>query len=447
MNNSPLNTDDLPNGRRIDPDRRKLSAVGCRNLQPKQKLYRVSDGHGLTLEVQPNGDKHWRYIFKVSNKQTMLSLGRFPDISLADARRLHEYLWAWSREGVDPRTLNVTQAQRNRRNREAALKNKVGDEDSHESDKLLRAQHFQQVAKDWLERQSGKLESAQYHKILQGFDKDVFPALGKRPVGEITVREVIDVLRVVEQRGALYQLKRLRQRMDRVFNFAQAMGLCSNNPAAPLKDADLFLTYTPQSHRHLEMQQMGEFLRDLTAYTPTAIYSASALRLLILTSSRTVEVIGARWSEFNLEGAMWELPKERMKMRRAHLVPLPSQAVDLLRDFQNLTGGMQYVFPGARDFRKSLSNVAMLQLLGRLGATVNRPQGWRELTDVHGFRTVFSTTANESGLWSPDAVELCLAHADRNQVRAAYNKSLKIQERRELLQWWADLLDRLESEK
>jgi integrase len=422
----------------IDPTRRKLTAKHCQKA-PTEKEQHLSDGYGLSLVIKPSGSKVWRYKFRIDGSNPLtLAIGPFPKISLAMARRIHETAWLMVQDGQDPRQAEITSKQKKvkaRERREAQARQEL---EEQQKQAVQNSRSFQNLALEWLEHKATRISTGQYRRIHNSLANNVFPVIGHLPVDQITVQDITAALRTVEERGALDILQQIRRRIERVFDYAIALEHCQNNPARSLAHIEVFSQHVTKHQRALEFKDMGAFLRDLTDMCNGTRQSITpyALRLLILTVSRTSEIIEARWDEIDFDAALWRIPAERMKMKAEHLVPLSPAAFEILKTVQNWTGHLHFVFPNDRDDTRSMSNMALLRLLDRME--------WRSKTTVHGFRSVFSTYANESSLWSADAVERCLAHVEKNQTRAAYHRGLHLEERTRLLTWWADELHQAE---
>ncbi len=263
---------------------------------------------------------------------------------------------------------------------------------------------------------------------MEAFKNDIFPYVGTRPVGEIKPLELLNVLRKIEKRGALEKMRKVRQRCSEVFRYAIATGRAEYNPAADLSSA---LEVHQSNHfPFLKSDEIPGFLRALDSYSGSRIVQI-ATKLLMITGVRTIELRAARWAEFDLDNALWEIPKERMKMRRSHLVPLPVQALNLLHELKTMTGSYCYVFPGRNDPNKPMSEASINQVIKRIG--------YGGLLTGHGFRHMMSTILHEQGFDSR-WIELQLAHVDKNAIRGTYNHAIYLQERAIMVQSYADLL-------
>jgi len=385
-----------------------LNDAKAKNAKAGEKPVKLSDGGGLYLLVQPNGSKLWRQNYRFAGQQKTLALGIYPAISLKEAREARDDAKAQLRQGIDPSGAKV-QAR-------AALKQAAADS-------------FEAVAREWLGRQA--LSEATHTKALWMFEALTFPWLGARPVSEIKAPEMLAVLRRIEARGKLETAQRVKQQAGRVFRYAIATGRASDDPTAALRGA---LATPKTKHRAsiTDPAKIGPLLRAIDGYTGGFV-TACALKLAPLLFVRPGELRQAEWSEFDLDAAEWRIPAEKMKMRSTHVVPLATQAVDVLRELMPLTGPTGYVFPSVRSRRSPMSEGTVIAALRRMGYSGSEMSG-------HGFRSMASTRLHEMG-WPHEAIERQLAHAERNKVSAAYNYAEYLPERRKMMQTWADYLD------
>jgi integrase len=391
-----------------------LTDAAARNARPGAKAVRLFDAKGLYLEISPSGGKWWRLKYRVAGREKRLSLGVYPEINLRAARKKRDDARELIGRGVDP-----------------GERRKI--------DKALRvegtANSLEAVAREWYAKYSPGWASSHSSKVLRRLERDVFPWSGSRPIAEIEPAEILATLRRVEGRGALETAHRALQNVSQVFRYAVATGRAKSDPTRDLRGA-----LPPADVRHhptiTEPKAIGALLRMIDGYAGSPVTKA-ALRLAPLTFVRPGELRRAEWTEFDLDGAEWRIPAERMKMRAPHVVPLSSQAVAVLRDLAPLTGHGRYVFPGARSSRRPMSENTVNAALRNLGYTKEQMTG-------HGFRSMASTLLNEQG-WHRDAIERQLAHAERDEIRAAYNYAEHLPERRKMMQAWADYLQRLQA--
>jgi integrase len=376
-------------------------------LRPRAKPYKVSDGGGLHLLVTPNGSLLWRLSYRFGGKQKTLALGSYnrDTYGLIEARAKREAAKLTLKAGLDPAGgAMVTDGQAT----------------------------FEQVARAWHEHNSHRW-SEKYASIVMGRLEDyVFPLIGRRALKAVKRSDVLAVLREIEGRGILDTAHRVKQYIGGVFRFSDDDTVTD---PTPMLKGRLKTPPRVQHHKSLKAAEIGPFLVKLDADTAEP-QTRLAILLTILTAARTAELIGARWEEFEQlrypKKALWRVPAERMKRRVEHLVPLSRQALDALDELHKVTGRGEYLFP-ARSGRGTMSNNTMIFRLYALG--------YRNKSTMHGFRGSFSTIANESGLWAPDVIELQLAHAEGDAVRAAYNSAEHLPKRRELMTWWGEQIE------
>lgn len=393
-----------------------LTDAKLRAAKPADKPYKLFDTNGLFVKITPSGSKLWRFRFHIDGKEKLMALGEYPRVNLVDARRRRDTALSALDEGRDPSA------------------------ERREAKKLLQADRspsFENVAREWHAARKNQWAPKYSAQILTRLEVDIFPEIGSKSIDALEPRDLLAALRKVEERGVLETTVRLKQYCSSVFRFGIAASYCRHDPAAPLQDA---LKTPPKAvhHKSLPRDEIGDFLLNLDRYEG-APETREALELALLTAVRTTELRAARWTEFeNLEqpgSAMWRIPAVRMKMKEVHLVPLSRQAATLLIRLKKLTGEQHYLFPGpGKD--GYMSNNTMLYALYRMG--------YHSRATTHGFRSLFSTEANEQG-FNEDWIERQLAHDERDPVRGAYNTAQYLPQRRELLQWWADHLDALKS--
>lgn len=389
-----------------------LSDTAIRNAKPKDKAFKLFDAEGLFLIVTPNGGKWWRLKYRINGKEKLLSLGTYPDTGLKVARSKRDEARAMLAQGIDP----------------SARRQAAKDAAKAETDNA-----YEVIAREWYARHSPAWAPSNSVKVLARQVNDIFPLLGKRPIGQITAPELLTALRRIENRGAVDTAHRTLQDCSRIFRYAIATGRAERDPAADLKGALAPVKSTTFASIK-EPAAIGALLRDIDAYTGNRIVRA-ALQLAPYVFVRPGELRRAEWAEFNLDAAEWRIPAAKMKMRVMHIVPLARQVLELLRDLHPYTGGGRYLFPGMRANSAPISDMTLLAGLRRLG------YGKEEMT-VHGFRSMASTLLNEQG-YNRDWIERQLAHGERNAVRAAYNFAEYLPERRKMMQEWADYLDSL----
>lgn len=386
-----------------------LSEAQARNAKSKSKPYKLADGDGMFLLVTPAGGKYWRLKYRVAGKEKLLALGIYPEVSLAEARKRRVQAREALAAGDDPGELK----------KEAERKKAI---------KFANA--FEELAREWFEKRRHEWAPSSIRVKLIYLEKYVLPKLGERPINAITSPEVLEILREIEARGTLDTTRRVMQMCGQIFRYGIATGQAERNPVPDLRGA---LKAPVVKHRaYLKENELPDFLTALDGYDGRPL-TKLALRLLLLTFVRTIELRGAKWQEIDWDDALWRIPAERMKANTAHVVPLSSQALDVLRKVNTHSGHLEYVFPNDHNFSTYMSENAMLYALYRMG--------YHSRATGHGFRSTASTILNEQG-FRPDVIERQLAHTERNSVRAAYNHAQYLPERREMMQWWADYLDR-----
>ncbi|KAB7734599.1 tyrosine-type recombinase/integrase [Klebsiella pneumoniae] len=384
-----------------------LNDMQIRRAKPEAKAYTLGDGQGLSLLIEPNGSKSWRFRYRYAGKPKMISLGVYPTITLADARSRRDDARKLVAEGKNPSEVRKEQ--------------KIALQTESES-------AFEKIATEWHQMKSAKWSAGYASDIMEAFQNDIFPYVGTRPIGEIKPLELLNVLRKIEKRGALEKMRKVRQRCSEVFRYAIATGRAEFNPAADLSSA---LEVHQSNHfPFLKADELPDFLRALDSYTGSRLVQI-ATKLLMITGVRTIELRAALWSEFDLDNAIWEISAERMKMRRSHLVPLSTQALDLLNELKMMTGNYRYVFPGRNDPSKPMSEASINQVIKRIG------YGGR-LTG-HGFRHTMSTILHEKGFDSA-WIEIQLAHVDKNSIRGTYNHAQYLEKRSSMIQWYNDYI-------
>lgn len=392
-----------------------LNDILIRAAKPREKDWKLADERGLYLLITPKGSKLWRVKFRVNGKEKKLSLGAFPDVSLKDARRLRDQARSAKAGGVDPA----------KEKQEAKRAAKQGADNS-----------FTVVAEEYIEKMVKEgLADATISKARWFLDL-LRPSVGRMPIAEIQPQDLFAALKKIEKAGHRETAKRLRSFSSRVFRYAVATARASADPAQTLRGA-LAAPIVKHYAAITDPVALGELLRAIDGYSGEPA-TLSALRLTPHVFQRPGEVRQMRWSELDLEKGVWTIPAERMKQRHAHTVPLSRQSVAILTDMQGLTGNGLFVFPSIRTRERPMSENTVNGALRRLGYAGS------EMT-AHGFRSTASTLLNESGKWNPDAIERALSHAEKNQVRAAYNRGSYWTERVEMAQWWSDYLDNLKT--
>ncbi|ENA87774.1 phage integrase family protein [Escherichia coli 2730350] len=386
----------------------KLNARQVDAAKPREKAYKLADGAGLYLEVVPSGSRYWRMKYRFNGKEKRMAFGVYPAVSLAQARALRDDAKKKLAEGIDPSLAKKEE----KLVRDVQLNNT-----------------FQAVALEWHGTKVSRWSEGYASDIIEAFNKDIFPYIGQQPVNEIKPLVLLNVLRRIESRGATEKAKKVRQRCSEVFRYAIVTGRAEYNPAADLTSA--MSGHESKHYPFLTVEELPDFFKALAGYTGSPLVVLAA-RLLILTGVRTGELRGAFWSEFDLEKAVWEIPAERMKMKRPHLVPLSTQALEIVQQLKVMSGQYPLVFPGRNDPRKTMSEARINQVFKRIGYT-GRVTG-------HGFRHTMSTILHEEG-FNTAWIETQLAHVDKNAIRGTYNHALYLEGRREMMQWYADYIN------
>jgi integrase len=384
-----------------------LTDVSIRSLGKAGKYF---DGGGLYIEVTAQGRCYWRLKYRFAGREKRLALGVYPEVGLKAARAKRDEARALLRDGKDPGAIRA--AEKTRAKHDAA-------------------NTFEALARDWLQHMGSKWAAVTRERVLAAFERDVFPAIGRRPIVEIKPREVAAIAKAVEARGAGEMASRVLQRVRAVFRYAVAHERLESNPLSELAPSEVLKPRQVKHRAALADPDLPAFLRKLDRYEgdPTTKH---ALHLLMLTAVRPGELRGARWDEIDTERAVWRIPAARMKMKVDHVVPLSKQAIAAIEAMRPLSGGGVLVFPSPFYPGKSLSENTLNSALARMG--------YKGIATAHGFRALFSTVANECG-WDADVIERQLAHRERNAVRAAYHRAAYLEERARLMQWWADYLD------
>lgn len=388
----------------------KLTATEIKAAKPKEKAYKLADGGGMYLEIFPNGTKSWRLKYRIGGKEKRVVFGVYPAVTLADARGRREEAKKILAAGGDP----GQEKQADKQARVLAVQNS-----------------FEAIAIEWHEHKKGNWSEGYASDILEYLTKDIFPFVGKRSVNDIKPAEMLAVLRKMEQRGVLDKLKKTRQACRQIFTHAVITGRAENNPVTDLAGA---LKAPKQKHfPHLNVEQVPAFLNDLNGYSGSLV-TRHATRLLMLTGLRTIELRASEWLDIDFDKDIWQVPAERMKMRRPHVVPLSSQVKSLLEEIHQLTGRGKFVFPGRNDAGKPMSEASINQVIKRIG--------YDGKATGHGFRHTMSTILHEQG-YNTAWIETQLAHVDKNSIRGTYNHAQYLDGRREMLQWYADYMDAL----
>lgn len=391
-----------------------LSDTAIRNTKPTDKPQKLADGGGMYLLLNPSGSRWWRLKYRFGGKEKLLSLGTYPDTGLKEARDKRDAARKLLAADVDPGE------------QRKAVK-AAGNE--------LAANSFAVIAAEWLALQRPRMAATTFEKAQWTFDELVNPWIGSRPIAVLDAPELLKLLRRIEARGAHETAHRTKQRCGQVFRYAISTGRAKHDPTADLRGALAPVVSTSRA-AITDPIKVGDLLRAIGAYQGSLV-TKCALQLAPLVFVRPGELRKAEWAEIDLDGAQWRIPAARMKMREEHIVPLAPQAIAILHELHPLTGRGQYVFPSYRGKARTMSENTVNAALRYMGFDKDTMTG-------HGFRAMASTRLNEMG-WPPDVIERQLAHAERNKVRAAYNRAQYLGERTRMMVAWADYLDGLRS--
>lgn len=395
----------------------RLTAVEVRQAKPAEtgKARILPDGGGLRLVVKPTGSKYWQFRFTRDGRESSVQLGSYPDVDLATARDLANEERRKVKSGADP-----------------VLERKL--------DKLGKAAEaavtFKAVAEELLSiKKRNGISASYYNKIEGALKANLYPCLGEVPIGRIEPALLKNELKPIEARGSLDMLRFILQIAGEVFDLAKADGrFKGDNPAQALRK-NVFAKHKKGQMKALPWDEMPGFLHRLDGFHGE-FATGCCIRLILWAATRPGEARDARWSEFDLNKACWTIPADRMKLRQEHRIPLPMQAVTMLKELKLLTGSKEYLFPSKRGSKATtISDIAILK-------AIRRTVGHEEV-DAHGFRAVFRTHSGESLLWNEAVLEAALAHGKKNAVVGAYDRAMHYEERKKLMQWYADELDRV----
>lgn len=385
-----------------------LTDSAIKVAKPLDKPYKLTDGQGLYLEVMPGGSKLWRLKYRYADKEKRLALGAYPAVPLQKARQRRAEAREQLANGIDPG------------------EQKKADKQAQKATE----QTFEILAREWFAYNAPRWAESTRYKAKLYLENDLIPGIGSRPVKAITRPELVELVRKVEARGTLNAAGKIRQWLHQIFRFGLASGMVESNPATDL-DVVAAPAKATRHHPHIPMAELPELLEKLEA-AKLHILTRYAIRLLTLTAVRPGELRAAPWAEFDLEAATWTIPKERMKARRPHIVPLPRQAVTILRQLHEITGSYALLFPGQQDSARPMSENTINKAL--------RLMGYEGRQTGHGFRHLLSTELNGRS-YNRDWIERQLAHGDADEIRDTYNHATYLEQRREMMQAWADSID------
>jgi integrase len=380
------------------------------SAKPKEKPYKLTDGNGLFLLITSAGGKLWRWKYSLGGKEKLLALGRYPTVTLSEARTSCAEARRKLFTGIDPSAERKSEKNNQR----------IAEENS-----------FANISSKWLEHWHKDKSPRHVAYVKRRIELDILPVFGVHPITEIEAPDLVAMAKKIEKRGATDIAKRALETTGQIFRYAIAHGYAKRNPASEIRASDILFPTKKTNYARVDAKGLPDLLRKIEVYQGTPV-TRLAMKLMALTFVRTSELIGAKWAEFDLESARWDIPPERMKMRVQHIVPLSNQTIEILQMLQSLTGRTAWLFPNDRDDNKSMSNNTILKALERMG--------YKGRMTGHGFRGVASTILHEQG-YNHEHIELQLAHTARNAVSAAYNHALYLEPRARMMQEWADYLD------
>ncbi|MCG9660050.1 integrase domain-containing protein [Vibrio mediterranei] len=388
----------------------RLSDKEIKSAKPKEKEYILSDGDGLRLRVKPNGSKLWllNYTHPIKRKRTNLSLGKYPDLSLANARKTSQEAKELLAQGIDP------QEERKRHQQEL---------------KAVHEDTFLNVATKWFEIKKDDVTPGYAVDIWRSLELHIFPDLSDIPVTKITAPQVIELLKPIEAKGSLETVKHLAQRLNEIMNFATNCGLVKANPLTGIKAA--FKKPKKENMAALKPAELPELMGAI-ANASIKRTTRCLIEWQLHTMTRPSEASGAKWEEIDWDGKVWTIPAERMKKRREHRIPLTEQTLELLEVIKPISGHREYIFPSDRDPKKPCNSQTANMALKRMGFAGRLVS--------HGLRSLASTTLNEQG-FDRDLIEAALAHVDDNQVRSAYNRTDYLERRRPMMCRWSGYIE------
>lgn len=386
-----------------------LTNTAVQNAKPREKAYKLADGGGLFLAIMPNGSRYWRYKYRFHGKEKLLALGVYPTVSLLEAREKRLAAQKLLQAGIDP------SAQKQDDKRQAVFKAENS---------------FESVAEEWHRTNRNKWTASHADGLWRRLALHAMPCIGRKPIGDIKALELLEMIRRIEKHDKTETSHRLLQSCNAIFRYAVLTGRIEYNPASDLKGA--LKPHKAENYPSLKPRELPEFLSKLAVADTTAL-NMLAIRMLLLTFVRQGELRRARWEDFDFAAKEWHIPAEIMKMRERHIVPLSWQTLALLDELKPISGEGEYLFPSQQRRRHPVMSENTIN-------KVLRGMGYQGRLVGHGFRSIASTVLNEQGFRS-DVIERQLAHAERNKVRAAYNRAEYLSERHQMMQHWADYLD------
>jgi len=396
-----------------------LTAIEIKNAKLKDKEYKLSDGNGLYLLVTPSGGKLWRLKYRFEGKEKGISLGKYPVMSLSEARRERERLRNDISNKIDPAQVRKEE------------KNKVLIKETK------KINTFEHVAKAYLEKRN-ELNEAYLLRLQRAFKNDVFPFLNNRPIDEITPKDIINIVKRVEKRGAIESAHRLFTQINKVLKYAVSNQVLDRNPCAEMDKSEILKSHTRKNYPTITSpDKIKNLLLAIDEYTGDYTVKM-ALKLAPYVFVRPYNIRFAQWNEIDFIDKQWIIPKEKMKTKKEHIIPLSDTAVGILKEMYEYSADARYIFHSLRSKTAPMSDATLNNALRRLGYSKD------ELV-VHGFRAMFSTITHEKSGFDHHVIELQLAHSVGSKVSQAYNRSLRLNERKELMKWWSDWLDLIQN--
>jgi integrase len=385
-----------------------LTEIKIKSAKIKDKNYKLSDGEGLYLLVNPNGSKYWRLKYRFGGKEKVYSIGIYPKVSLAEAREERFKIKKKIKDGYNPNDQKKTTIL---------------------EEKIKAGHNFESVAFEWHSKNLNKWTPRHAKKLKTWIEKDISPFIGQRLISEVKPMHILEIMRKIEDRKAYDVTRGVLSLCSQIFRYGIPNGMCEYDVTVGINKALVFIKR--KNFNCINTSEFPKLLKDIEKHT-CSFLTKYALKLIILTFVRTGELRFAKWSEIDFDKKEWRIPAERMKMREQHIVPLARQAVEILEGIKSLQLKSDYVFPNENNPNKVMSENTMLFGLYDMG--------YSNKMTVHGFRQIASTILNENS-FNRDAIERQLSHAERNNIRRAYNHAQYLPERREMMQWWADYID------
>jgi integrase len=387
-----------------------LNSSQIKNAKPKDKEYNLSDGHKLSLRIKPSGSKVWIFNYQrpYTKKRTCLGFGSYPEVSLASARKLRTEALILLADNIDPQEHKTEQRQKN---------------------ELSHLNTLEHVAKQWYKVKKTSVSASYSQKIFRALELHILPKLGKLPIHQIKASQTIETLKPLDEAGKLDMLKRVTQSLNQIMTFAVNTGIINHNPLTKITSA--FNAPTKRHHLTLKPEELPELMEALS-YAQIQLLTRVMIEWQLHTMTRPSEAAGAEWKEIDLEAKLWIIPAERMKMKRDHTVPLSPQVIRLIEIIKPHSGDSQFLFPSETKKKQHRNTQTANAALKRMG--------FRDRLVAHGLRALASTTLNEQG-FNSDVIEAALAHIDKNEVRAAYNRAQYLEQRKGMMCWWSDEIE------